>query len=974
MPSTGIVTRGLTMMLDGANPASLSSGSQYFYDLTGNNNHATMSNFTYVEDYGGSCYLNDNWYGYGNIALPINCNNLMLTSSFSMFFAVRRDFLGNRVDYSSRNGENGSTTVLKGAGDYPFTTGWGLTLLKQYPNYQFGGGEEIDPETDNITATLYLFGQQTISVPGTGPVSFIGLSVSGSQITVFHNGDYTVQTKVGYTSGANIARIGLTYFGNSSFNSLNGTVNAVYLYDRPLSIDELQQNYEFLRARTINPVTTQVTSSQLNPIAGPVLLYNALTASSWPGSGSIWYNISEFSGSNMTLVTGSTALSGSIIFNVSQSARNPGGQIPYAHLDRSVTIWAKTPSFAPDAGQPWYEGNTLYGFYRNQYNENIETHQTKNLSGTGLITDAAFEYSNSEPFRVYSYPVRTDQWYQYTFVGDYINRIKKLYINGEKVDEFSSDINPINIGSRATIANSLVSGKNWWKGEISYVSTHNRVLTDLEISQSYESLKSNFPGTQKPLPPAPEGLILHLDSTNPVSYPGSGSTWYDLSGYDNHAIFPLGTGSFLPDKSGSIQLNGVPCNIDLFLSSSDYRFGNNETVTIETVMNILDSDYAVYAFTPYHYLIFAGGTMYFTITNNWSGEYYTITGDQGTKPLVQIPITAGYQHITFVVAANTRGGDKLYVNGKLYYQNYNEKTLQTRPLLRGLKRFGTGMWTFNGSRVGNFASGIVNLNLIKVYNKELTSTEISQSFTTYQSRVDPALSYNTPVLPQVTEPVLILDASNPLSYPGSGSKWTDISGYGQLATAFSCSFTGSAGGALVLTTGSSEIGSFVNINSTFEGDYTLGNLENITLEIWAKTPLPVERMMTGFLKYNIFNSAAGFGFNTANSDVYGISAATLDALNVKNNWAQYVFIFNSKQVTNSKIYINGTEQSLSQVQGTPLTDNLLLAGGFCKISGWYNTRSFKMAMELGLVKMYNRSLSAGEITTNFNNTKTRFGI
>jgi len=31
-----------------------------------------------------------------------------------------------------------------------------------------------------------------------------------------------------------------------------------------------------------------------------------------------------------------------------------------------------------------------------------------------------------------------------------------------------------------------------------------------------------------------DGLVLHLDAGNRKSYPGSGSTWYDLSGQDNH--------------------------------------------------------------------------------------------------------------------------------------------------------------------------------------------------------------------------------------------------------------------------------------------------------------------------------------------------------------------------------------------------------------------------------------------------------
>ena len=32
-------------------------------------------------------------------------------------------------------------------------------------------------------------------------------------------------------------------------------------------------------------------------------------------------------------------------------------------------------------------------------------------------------------------------------------------------------------------------------------------------------------------------LVVCFDSLNPTSYPGSGSTWYDLSGNNNHCSF-----------------------------------------------------------------------------------------------------------------------------------------------------------------------------------------------------------------------------------------------------------------------------------------------------------------------------------------------------------------------------------------------------------------------------------------------------
>ena len=37
-----------------------------------------------------------------------------------------------------------------------------------------------------------------------------------------------------------------------------------------------------------------------------------------------------------------------------------------------------------------------------------------------------------------------------------------------------------------------------------------------------------------------DGLVLHLDAANRKSYPGSGSTWYDLSGNGNNGTINSG--------------------------------------------------------------------------------------------------------------------------------------------------------------------------------------------------------------------------------------------------------------------------------------------------------------------------------------------------------------------------------------------------------------------------------------------------
>ena len=55
------------------------------------------------------------------------------------------------------------------------------------------------------------------------------------------------------------------------------------------------------------------------------------------------------------------------------------------------------------------------------------------------------------------------------------------------------------------------------------------------------------------------GLVLNLDATNPASYPGSGTTWTDISGSGNNAT--ITNGSYDSANGGSIAFNGTTTGV-----------------------------------------------------------------------------------------------------------------------------------------------------------------------------------------------------------------------------------------------------------------------------------------------------------------------------------------------------------------------------------------------------------------------------
>lgn len=83
--------------------------------------------------------------------------------------------------------------------------------------------------------------------------------------------------------------------------------------------------------------------------------------------------------------------------------------------------------------------------------------------------------------------------------------------------------------------------------------------------------------THSPIGPS-DGLVLCLDTANKRSYPGSGTSWFDLSGNGNHGTLTNGP-TLNTGLGGGMSFDGVNDYVNI-LDSSVLNFGiNNFTVT-----------------------------------------------------------------------------------------------------------------------------------------------------------------------------------------------------------------------------------------------------------------------------------------------------------------------------------------------------------------------------------------------------------
>jgi hypothetical protein len=114
--------------------------------------------------------------------------------------------------------------------------------------------------------------------------------------------------------------------------------------------------------------------------------------------------------------------------------------------------------------------------------------------------------------------------------------------------------------------------------------------------------------------------------------------------------------------------------------------------------------------------------------------------------------------------------------------------------------------------------------------------------------------------------------------------------------------------------------------------------------------------------YSLFFNTGNdcFGFNTGAGDCWGISTTGLSG-----SWKHIVAEFNNGDVQQSKIYVNGLAQTLTQRMGSAATKSL--DSSTTGVLGNYNSgTALAYTGELDEVRVYNRALSPGEVQQLYN--------
>lgn len=212
--------------------------------------------------------------------------------------------------------------------------------------------------------------------------------------------------------------------------------------------------------------------------------------------------------------------------------------------------------------------------------------------------------------------------------------------------------------------------------------------------------------------------------------------------------------------------------------------------------------------------------------------------------------------------------------------------------------------------------------------------------------------------------VFYFDAKNIKSYPGTGTACFDL-------------MRNSATGEAVNSPTYTAAGYFSFVTDDyirFTNSTALDN-QNFSIEVWVRTNTTNQNGFwfekgTVNTQYSIFQGGTSI-WCRINAGAGAVDTVVVTTANYMNttSWYQVVFTFTSgSQVC----YINTAVAGTGTTTGTVATN----AGGMSigAYGGYSGTHSYYYNGDLAIAAVYNRVLSAAEVTQNFNAIRGRFGL
>lgn len=218
------------------------------------------------------------------------------------------------------------------------------------------------------------------------------------------------------------------------------------------------------------------------------------------------------------------------------------------------------------------------------------------------------------------------------------------------------------------------------------------------------------------------GLVLYLDAANPRSYPGSGTTWFDLSGNGNNGIL-TNSPTFSNTNRGALFFNGS--NQYATLGTPSLLNGVQVPLTISLWARL--SDIPQFAALWAVDKSLSGGGLYSLLrVDSGVVRYFTSNSSGGWQYNQAFSVSANVWNFYTITVSGTISSPvvRIYLNDS--FRSFNYAALTNSPDLTADFRIGYSERS-NSPWSGDIAS-------VTWYNRSLDYSEVVQNFNATRGR------------------------------------------------------------------------------------------------------------------------------------------------------------------------------------------------------------------------------------------------
>lgn len=223
--------------------------------------------------------------------------------------------------------------------------------------------------------------------------------------------------------------------------------------------------------------------------------------------------------------------------------------------------------------------------------------------------------------------------------------------------------------------------------------------------------------------PVLDNLVVYLDASRPESYPGSGTTWFDMSGNNNN--FQLNNSPTF--SNGTFTFNGTN---QWARSINNINLSSFNSVTVEIDLRIVNANIGMAWEHTADWNANPGGFGLYPFSE---GGAYVLdrhhTNHQGGSGAVNYIATVGSSwatHTNIFSRISDSTGRLTYVNGNLVSFSLGSTSTTGGSFPNAIM--------YLASRAGTTAFGNHQVGSFRIYGKKLSATEVQNNFNFIRNR------------------------------------------------------------------------------------------------------------------------------------------------------------------------------------------------------------------------------------------------